>query len=143
MALGKCPECGNDVSTTAKACPKCGHNLSGGMASGCLWIGIAAVLLIVVGSALNVPKDKPMVDNESAAWACQEYVKKSLRDPDSAEFLSDPATNRASQLGDGSWENAVKVRAANGFGGKTVSIFTCNVEKGADGHWRGLHVKEW
>jgi len=25
MALIKCPDCGNDVSTAAPACPKCGH----------------------------------------------------------------------------------------------------------------------
>ena len=27
MALVKCPECGNDVSDTARTCPHCGYNL--------------------------------------------------------------------------------------------------------------------
>lgn len=27
MALFKCPECGNEISTTAKSCPRCGYQI--------------------------------------------------------------------------------------------------------------------
>lgn len=54
MAMGKCRECGKEVSSEAKACPHCGVSkpikpaISGGM--GCL---IMIGLLVFVGSIIN------------------------------------------------------------------------------------------
>lgn len=48
MALKKCKECGNDVSTKATACPKCGAVLKN--KTGCLgYIGVAFLIFIVLG----------------------------------------------------------------------------------------------
>jgi RNA polymerase subunit RPABC4/transcription elongation factor Spt4 len=47
MALKKCKECGQDVSTTAKACPHCGAKLIS-------YKGCGTALLIMVGLAIVV-----------------------------------------------------------------------------------------
>lgn len=48
MAMKKCKECGNDVSTKAGSCPKCGAVLK--TKTGCLgYIGAALLIFIVLG----------------------------------------------------------------------------------------------
>jgi len=48
MALEKCKECGNEVSTKAASCPKCGAVIK--KKTGCLgYIGAAFLILIVLG----------------------------------------------------------------------------------------------
>lgn len=46
MALIKCKECGNEVSSEAKKCPNCGFPLKSKKKSGCLTLIIAIVLII-------------------------------------------------------------------------------------------------
>jgi len=62
MALIKCKECGNEVSTTAKACPKCGALQSAGTSKRILpamllcfffgWAGIHRFLHGKVGTGI-------------------------------------------------------------------------------------------
>ena len=48
MALKKCKECGNEVSTKAASCPKCGAILRKKI--GCLgYIGVAFLIFILLG----------------------------------------------------------------------------------------------
>lgn len=48
MAMKKCKECGNDVSTQAESCPKCGAVLK--KKTGCLgYIGAGILILFVLG----------------------------------------------------------------------------------------------
>src|SRR3990172_2978291 len=48
MALKKCKECGNDVSTKAASCPKCGVILKRKM--GCTgYIGAGFLILVIIG----------------------------------------------------------------------------------------------
>ena len=56
MALQKCDECGNKVSSKAKACPQCGAPIKqeGSAGAGCLSLFI--IILFVVGLAWIVPK---------------------------------------------------------------------------------------
>ncbi|RYZ83008.1 MAG: zinc ribbon domain-containing protein [Proteobacteria bacterium] len=58
MALIKCAECGNEVSTTAKACPKCGAkvidaNKAKNGAVGCAAIIVIFFFLILLGKTCS------------------------------------------------------------------------------------------
>lgn len=61
MALKACPECGNAVSTKARACPSCGVGLTpsgldtslAGNAQSCLGCIVLVVILIVVAFVLG------------------------------------------------------------------------------------------
>lgn len=55
MALTKCKECGNEVSTEAEACPKCGAKLKhAGNRMGC---GFFLLLIIIIGIFGSIFKD--------------------------------------------------------------------------------------
>jgi hypothetical protein len=64
MALMKCRECGNEVSTTAKACPKCGASVQvketgfGALVLTLLFIAVAGLVLrgLFATSGSNVPE---------------------------------------------------------------------------------------
>lgn len=60
MAMIQCPECGKEISNTAKACPNCGYPLQKGKKQLSIkWIGIvAAVALLIFGSILFVLSNK-------------------------------------------------------------------------------------
>jgi len=55
MALKKCKECGNEVSTEAASCPKCGAPIK--KQTGCLgyfgWAFVILILLGVIGSMID------------------------------------------------------------------------------------------
>ncbi len=55
MALSKCKECGNEVSTAAKACPKCGAPAPKGFSIGRILLGVvgAFVALSVLGAVVG------------------------------------------------------------------------------------------
>jgi hypothetical protein len=55
MALVACKECGNEVSTTAKACPKCGAKVP--RTKWWLWGPLLAVSLLFVWGAITGPKN--------------------------------------------------------------------------------------
>lgn len=82
-----------------------------------------AVVLLLVGTvAFAVThKDSPIA---SASSECRAFVLERLRDPSSADF-SQVTTRR---LPRGAFVVSLLVRANNGFGGKTVSVFTCTVK---------------
>lgn len=62
MALVKCKECGEDVSTSAKACPKCGAPPPKGTSLGA-WF----VLFLIIYGVYAVSKDSPTSASSSAA----------------------------------------------------------------------------
>jgi hypothetical protein len=66
VALKKCKECGNDVSTKAKACPQCGapirKEISAGI--GCLVI-IGFIILLGMCSSLLVDSNTPKTRSAS------------------------------------------------------------------------------
>ena len=54
MALIKCPECKNEVSTNAKTCPQCGENLEDGLKNsleklGGSFVGVLLAIVIAIG----------------------------------------------------------------------------------------------
>lgn len=78
---------------------------------------------------------------EDAFFMCQVLIKKNLRDPDSASFLNDYSPDLVVREGDEGYKVLQRVRANNGFGGKTVSIFSCTTHPDGDS-WRLDDVKE-
>src|SRR4030042_1480369 len=61
MALKKCKECGNEVSTAAKSCPKCGAILK----KGCLSYLLIGILMFVIFGVIGSFMDKDPKDNSS------------------------------------------------------------------------------
>jgi predicted nucleic acid-binding Zn ribbon protein len=70
MAIIACPECGHQVSTTAKACPGCGHAVANTLKSkqkgwAILLILVFALVVVAVVSGDNQPSgDKPKADGD-------------------------------------------------------------------------------
>lgn len=95
MALKKCKECGNDVSTEAASCPKCGALIKKQI--GCLgYIGLAFLVLIVIGLIGSLMNDGTPTDLRYTApeagenSAMEESVRQS---PTEANRLTGPQRN--------------------------------------------------
>ena len=136
MALVKCRECGKEISSEAKNCPNCGAKPKNKVAAGCAGVLVLLVFIIVIASFFGSDQKSTDNDNESASIMCGEFIKKRLRDPDSAEFVSEPISTPAVRNPEGSYFALLTVRAANGFGGKSVETFSCTVVKDANGIWQ-------
>jgi hypothetical protein len=76
-----------------------------------------------------------------AFYACQTFIKRNLRDPDSADFMTRYSESLVTKSGDGGYQVTQEVRANNGFGGKTVSIFECETHLSGD-NWQLDNVQE-
>ncbi|HVW26425.1 MAG TPA: zinc-ribbon domain-containing protein [Polyangiaceae bacterium] len=73
MALVKCKDCGNEVSTSAKTCPKCGAPAPKGISVGRILLGVvgAFVALSIIG-AITGRKDSSSSGSTAAAPAAEE-----------------------------------------------------------------------
>lgn len=106
-------------------------------------VAIAAMGLLLVACGPSKPKEPTFEDYVSAAKsACKQQIRRSLHDPDSAEFPPADAFTVSNEQGSSKFEVAVNVRAKNGFGALRLTSFTCvinNIEFTADGglRWRG------
>ena len=68
MALKKCKECGNEVSTKAASCPKCGAVIM--KKTGCLgYIGAAFLIFIVLGVIGSLMNDGTRTDRRNSSPA--------------------------------------------------------------------------
>lgn len=95
MALKKCKECGNDVSTEAASCPKCGAPIKKQM--GCLgFIGSVFLILIVIGVIGSLMSDGTPTDvrvNAPGAGVNSEKEESVRQSPEKANRLSGPQRN--------------------------------------------------
>lgn len=151
MAMVKCRECKAQISSKAAACPQCGAKVDSGRGAGCLLLIVAAIG-IGIFSANSEKKQEAQLTPEQqqakakqdqdagVAYACQRWVQQSLRDPDSADFLLMSREVPVTAI-EGGFSALLRVRAANGFGGKTVSDFVCNVSYDGS-NYRLLSIKE-
>jgi hypothetical protein len=153
MALIKCKECGNDVSTTAKTCPKCGAKIV--KPAGKLgWLFAIVVLLGIIAAqnkqestsaaaSARTPAEiaaQERSDTEhSANGACMEFIKQSLHDPSSAEFMHS-SQSTISNKGD-TWTVIRPVRAKNSFGALVLDNFKCTL-KYANNNWTAISIKQ-
>lgn len=157
MALIKCPECGNDVSTEAEACPKCGCPIkkqesyleqnndiqpikqsSSTKGSGCATIAII-ILLLIVGLVLfgQCGGSSSKSDNwNTESWAksyAQLMVKNNLKAPSTAKFCNSAREMNAKNLGGTKWKVTGWVDAQNSFGAMIRSDFEVTLELTKDG----------
>lgn len=79
---------------------------------------------------------------KNAFYACQVFITRHLRDPDSASFLTDYDLSNVRLTREGHYMTRQLVRAANGFGGKTVSLFYCTAHPDEAGNWSLDDIKE-
>jgi hypothetical protein len=165
MALIKCKECGKEVSSSAKACPNCGH-APPKRTSGCAWV-VAAFFLVVVIMVIVGNRDIAKKENAEAArlaaltpeqrnaelaaaaatkergsarFACELLTKKTLHDPDSAEFENSD-TFPIRRLADHEYMVRVKVRAKNGFNALRLADMNCHIVL-RDGNWIALSIEQ-
>lgn len=120
MAMVKCKECGNEISSKAEACPSCGVKRK--KTSTLTWIvgGLFALVVFggVFGSVSNSPtparspaQQKHDADVQRAAIGAK-AIKETLRNPDSLQLES--------ALVMASGAVCYEYRAQNGFGGINV-----------------------
>lgn len=144
MAIGKCRECGKDVSTEAKTCPHCGASNpiegSVGRFTTAIAICLAAFVGIKCSSTDDTPAD-PVASNvrtytpskehtagaSNARYMCSEFVKRGAHDPSSLDWdrrFEWPAR----EYDDGVWEVGMRFRAKNGFGATVLNVKTCRIK---------------
>lgn len=164
MALTKCAECGNEVSTQAKTCPKCGAKVKTRKTSGRLWVLVAALVIVSVAvgnlatkeatdneasrlAALSpeqrtaeLAKKKEESDLSSARYACRKFVEKTLHDPASAKF-DEPSTYWAEKRKKNIYSVQVKLSAKNGFNATRKSVMDCKL-KSIGESWALVALKE-
>lgn len=162
MALVKCKECGKEISSNAQACPGCGRS-KGKPTSVVTWIVASIFAIGVVGAILNSGKSeeqeatrlaamtpeqraseaKAKADSDqlsSARYACKEFVKRSLNDPDAAQF-DDARTYFTEKQTADKFRVEVSVRAKNGFNALRHITVNC-VTQQTGGNWVAVFVKE-
>ncbi|UYW02079.1 hypothetical protein K5I29_04040 [Flavobacterium agricola] len=133
MALIKCKECNNEVSSKAKNCPSCGVKIKKN--SGCLGWGLAILVLIFIGYVIEVStKDTSNTSTNSYSDSFQAYryaedaVKSKLKSPATAEF---PGRNEkyshVSYIGDGEYKVNSWVDSQNSFGAMIRSNFSVTI----------------
>lgn len=159
MALETCKECSAQISDKAASCPSCGApikrtSLVGKLAAGFLGL---AVFSGIVGScsqqdqkeastaAAMTPAQiaaKAERDEQAAgAYACKTFIEKSLKDPDSAQFIYSNYEAPSKKNSDGFYEVQHKVRAKNSFGAYNLSYFNCILKK-TEANWILVTLKE-
>lgn len=164
MALTKCAECGNEVSTQAKACPKCGakNKPKRSYRRVAILLGIGAFVVAVVSNLathetqkaeaarlasltpaeIAAEQAKKELDGElfSAQNTCKRLVERNLHDPKTAEF-EDPWTYWAEKNESGIYHVQVKVKAKNGFNATRKYIMDCKIRH-VEGSWKLVELKE-
>ena len=67
MALRKCRDCGEQVSTTAKACPQCGARVPSIISGGCMMVVGIFFFIIFSSAALNKCSDRSDGSDQGAS----------------------------------------------------------------------------
>lgn len=147
MALIKCKECGQQMSSGAKACPHCGKRRTSRAAKGCLWIVIVFGVAVGFGiyktgqqhdaaDARRAAMTPQQVADEAAAEfdaklpdaskaLCLKALKQSLNDPDSAKF--DAGNWSVSTEGNYHYTVLATFRAKNQMGAYVLTDWRCRV----------------
>jgi hypothetical protein len=154
LALRKCKDCGNDVSTKAKSCPRCGAPIKQetSAATGCLSLIIIGVVIAACAGVFNDKKSPssnsspsksapiaPKVETREekieklfSAWdgslrSLEKVIKASMNDPDSYKHVETAYSDQGDHL-------VVKTtfRGKNAFGGVVTNWVKAKV--GLDGN---------
>lgn len=127
MALIKCEECGNDVSTEAKACPKCGAKVKK-PASRLSKLVVVLIGVAIIGSIVTAEPEAPpppATPEQTAEKAAEKAAadKRFHLAAGMVTTLKDAVADRDSLVVDSLWVNddasvlCAEYRARNGFGG--------------------------
>lgn len=134
MALLKCNECDNMVSTTAKRCPKCGARAPKKSASKTAqFIGYIAIISIVAIIIVQCNKpETPLTPAEQhaklirhAAYECKYFINENLNDPKSAVYGENPSDIIVIEKKSGIWAVQRKLRARNAFNALIQATYIC------------------
>ncbi len=137
MALVKCKECGQQISTDAKACPSCGKKRTSSGTMGCAVILLICLVGFLVslftGSGMQTGStpisQSPRED--AARGACLNYLQKNLHDPDGAKIGSTQEWYVESRA-DGTILVQPTAHVKNHFGAYREGTWNC-VTKSEDG----------
>lgn len=149
MALVQCHECGQQISTDAKACPHCGAKPRYRPSLGFVLI---AGLLIVFGiksaftetgttekaqTAEEIAAKEASDKRTRMAYVLIRNVKKSLREPESLDVINVFSNENADLL-------CIKYRARNGFGGYSIGYYVIGEFGDSDSvkAWNAMCLKE-
>jgi hypothetical protein len=146
MSVKPCKDCGQPVSSSAKQCPHCGKPQTSGDSGA--QFAVAAVLGILIAwwwtssdpepspaapAAQVTPKTPAQIEADrrkskglSARYYCREAIKRSLHDPDSADWV--PGFEWPVSVDGNRVTVQPSLRANNAFGGKVFQSFTCVVD---------------
>ena len=149
MALKKCKECGNKVSTKANKCPNCGAPVkTTNFAAGCLSVIIVTVLVVWIASSFdgdkknshvkhNDPNDdsspkittrQEQIKSQFSAWDgshrnLTKIIKKSMNDPKSYEHVETVYWDKGDHL-----LVQTTFRGKNAFGGVVKNTVTAQID---------------
>lgn len=157
MALAPCRECGEEVSTAAKACPHCGASKPiQRRGIGCP-LAIALVLLFLLaigyGTRANEPKrTAEQIAAQSAAEAterqeftaeafCKDAALQQLKSPATAQW-GDESDNYRHTDSPGHWRVQLQVDAENSFGALMRTTVDCKVAE-RNGTLHLTSIKSW
>ena len=148
MALVKCRECGNLVSTQAKACQTCGAKPKA-RTSMITWFVLAVIVFLALKSCITgAPSTSTSTTTSGAARAdCDEvlahvmatnFVKRELKSPATAKF---PYTSdrdvKIVKLAECRFQILSYVDSQNSYGAMLRSRFTVTMDGAPDGKsWR-------
>lgn len=147
MALTTCKECGGQVSSSARKCPHCGKRRTTLVTkivglffvlvvASAVWGSIQSSSAPASSSGVTRPAWTP---EQQAQYACETFVRKTLHDPDSAEFTG--FTSPAEEKG-GVYFIQAQLRARNGFHALRMTAVNCRVRREKDGGWTAVSLKE-
>ena len=139
--LAKCTTCGKVVSKTAKTCPHCGEKDPAPIQSqttGCFTVVVIIVLSVWVlvmffgNSGGSGTSTTPKYDEFGAKLNCQNFIKKRLKAPSTADFA--PHRDLKISGSDLEWTVIGFVDAQNSFGAKIRQTYICKI------HYQGNTV---
>ena len=144
MALIKCHECQNDVSTEAKVCPKCGAKVRVPKDKKKMSLGVKIFIgffvLVVLGRVIEGTKPPKTPEQIAAAAADSKravaamtaaaLIKKSAREPDSINFSGLRVSEDATVV-------CAVYKGRNGFGGvsEEYAVYIVGLQSGASDSW--------
>jgi len=88
MALMPCKECGNELSTSAKACPKCGAKVP--KTKWWFWVplGLVSAFLVFGTIVASTPEAKEKAQARSAIELCWEGQERKSFDASTQRFVA-------------------------------------------------------
>ncbi len=145
MAMTKCKECGNEVSSKATNCPSCGAPTKKPPNTTATCLGCSLIVCLFFGAcALWVAKDvadlPPWNEREDSIGAyimMEKFVKDRLKSPSTAEFpgVFDGQQDHVTTLPDNKYQISSYVDSQNAFGATIRTEFNGVIQQTGELEW--------